>query len=267
MKSVTQLHCDAPIALIRTGWPIWDSWPWFHLPAVRVSSGGGFRFSIFYWPLLRRSGIRITKIAVNAMSEKHVAASLILSACWNRRVEDRQKRIKMEQKIVNIGDIQVANDKPFAYLQVWTFWVSWSCYADSEHYVKWRTSLASLTYSRLFDKATAAVLSLSQLWPGRRYENLPRAEGYIRCEDHHWRSHWSTARLVADVVDVIQLPAFLARQTDLVEAMAKTGVVINVKKPQFMSPGQVGNTVEKFAEVVTKTLSFVSAVLVMVTTT
>ncbi len=53
---------------------------------------------------------------------------------------------------------------------------------------------------------------------------------------------------VADVVDVIQLPAFLARQTDLVEAMAKTGAVINVKKPQFMSPYQVNNIVDKFAE-------------------
>jgi len=53
---------------------------------------------------------------------------------------------------------------------------------------------------------------------------------------------------VADVVDVIQLPAFLARQTDLVEAMAKTGAVINAKKPQFMSPYQVGNIIDKFAE-------------------
>ncbi|MDO4699021.1 MAG: 3-deoxy-8-phosphooctulonate synthase, partial [Pasteurellaceae bacterium] len=53
---------------------------------------------------------------------------------------------------------------------------------------------------------------------------------------------------VADVVDIIQLPAFLARQTDLVEAMAKTGAIINVKKPQFLSPGQMGNIVEKIAE-------------------
>jgi 2-dehydro-3-deoxyphosphooctonate aldolase (KDO 8-P synthase) len=53
---------------------------------------------------------------------------------------------------------------------------------------------------------------------------------------------------VANVVDVIQLPAFLARQTDLVEAMAKTGAVINAKKPQFMSPYQVGNIIDKFAE-------------------
>ena len=58
----------------------------------------------------------------------------------------------------------------------------------------------------------------------------------------------SQAQPVADVVDVIQLPAFLARQTDLVEAMAKTGAVINVKKPQFVSPGQMGNIVDKFIE-------------------
>ncbi len=56
------------------------------------------------------------------------------------------------------------------------------------------------------------------------------------------------ARLAAEVCDVIQLPAFLARQTDLVEAMAKTGAVINIKKPQFISPSQMGNIVEKFAE-------------------
>ncbi|RIY31524.1 3-deoxy-8-phosphooctulonate synthase [Psittacicella melopsittaci] len=53
---------------------------------------------------------------------------------------------------------------------------------------------------------------------------------------------------VAEVVDVIQLPAFLARQTDLVDAMAKTGAVINIKKPQFISPAQMKNIVEKFRE-------------------
>lgn len=53
---------------------------------------------------------------------------------------------------------------------------------------------------------------------------------------------------VAEVCDVLQLPAFLARQTDLVRAMAATGRVINVKKPQFLSPQQMGNIVEKFKE-------------------
>ena len=53
---------------------------------------------------------------------------------------------------------------------------------------------------------------------------------------------------VAEVCDILQLPAFLARQTDLVEAMARTGAVINIKKPQFLSPEQMANVVEKFRE-------------------
>ncbi len=56
------------------------------------------------------------------------------------------------------------------------------------------------------------------------------------------------AQPVAEVVDVLQLPAFLARQTDLVLALAKTKRVINIKKPQFLSPTQVLNIVEKFKE-------------------
>ncbi|ASP16533.1 3-deoxy-8-phosphooctulonate synthase [Neisseria sp. oral taxon 020 str. F0370] len=53
---------------------------------------------------------------------------------------------------------------------------------------------------------------------------------------------------VAEVCDVLQLPAFLARQTDLVQAMAATGRVVNIKKPQFLSPSQMKNIVEKFKE-------------------
>jgi len=53
---------------------------------------------------------------------------------------------------------------------------------------------------------------------------------------------------VAEVCDILQLPAFLARQTDLVAAMARTGAAINIKKPQFSSPEQMANVVEKFRE-------------------
>jgi 2-dehydro-3-deoxyphosphooctonate aldolase (KDO 8-P synthase) len=53
---------------------------------------------------------------------------------------------------------------------------------------------------------------------------------------------------VAEVVDVLQLPAFLARQTDLVLALAKTNCVVNIKKPQFLSPSQVVHIVDKFKE-------------------
>ncbi len=56
------------------------------------------------------------------------------------------------------------------------------------------------------------------------------------------------AEPVAEICDILQLPAFLARQTDLVEAMARTGAAINIKKPQFLSPEQMANVVEKFRE-------------------
>lgn len=56
------------------------------------------------------------------------------------------------------------------------------------------------------------------------------------------------ARAVADVCDVIQLPAFLARQTDLVVAMANTSAVINIKKPQFIAPHEMRHIITKFEE-------------------
>jgi 2-dehydro-3-deoxyphosphooctonate aldolase (KDO 8-P synthase) len=55
----------------------------------------------------------------------------------------------------------------------------------------------------------------------------------------------SQAAPAAEVCDVLQVPAFLARQTDLLIAAGKTGRVINVKKPQFLSPWDMGNVVEK----------------------
>jgi 2-dehydro-3-deoxyphosphooctonate aldolase (KDO 8-P synthase) len=62
--------------------------------------------------------------------------------------------------------------------------------------------------------------------------------------DIHEAAHAAPA---AEVVDILQIPAFLARQTDLLVAAGKTGRVINVKKPQFVSPGDMGNVVEKIA--------------------
>jgi len=58
---------------------------------------------------------------------------------------------------------------------------------------------------------------------------------------------WQAAP-VAEVADILQLPAFLARQTDLVAALAATGKVINVKKPQFLSPREMAHILAKFAE-------------------
>ncbi|MBA3730224.1 MAG: 3-deoxy-8-phosphooctulonate synthase [Sphingomonas sp.] len=52
----------------------------------------------------------------------------------------------------------------------------------------------------------------------------------------------------AEIADIIQLPAFLARQTDLVTAMAKTKAAINIKKPQFLAPQEMSHIIRKFHE-------------------
>jgi 2-dehydro-3-deoxyphosphooctonate aldolase (KDO 8-P synthase) len=57
----------------------------------------------------------------------------------------------------------------------------------------------------------------------------------------------SQAGPAAEVVDILQIPAFLARQTDLLVAAGKTGRGVNVKKPQFVSPSDMKNIVEKIA--------------------
>ncbi len=56
------------------------------------------------------------------------------------------------------------------------------------------------------------------------------------------------ARRAAKVIDVLQVPAFLCRQTDLITAVAETGRPANIKKGQFISPAEVGNIITKFAE-------------------
>jgi 2-dehydro-3-deoxyphosphooctonate aldolase (KDO 8-P synthase) len=57
----------------------------------------------------------------------------------------------------------------------------------------------------------------------------------------------SQAAAAAEVCDILQIPAFLARQTDLLMAAGKTGRIINVKKAQFLSPWDMGNVAEKVA--------------------
>ncbi len=59
----------------------------------------------------------------------------------------------------------------------------------------------------------------------------------------------SQASAIAEVVDLIQVPAFLARQTDLIEAVGRTGLAVNVKKGQFMAPWDMRHVVAKMAEI------------------
>ena len=100
-----------------------------------------------------------------------------------------------------------------------------------------------------FDKANRSSIH-SYRGPGleeglKIFEAVKNTFGVPVITDVH--EPWQAAP-VAEVVDVLQLPAFLARQTDLVVALAKTQRIVNIKKPQFLSPGQVLNIVEKFVE-------------------
>lgn len=56
------------------------------------------------------------------------------------------------------------------------------------------------------------------------------------------------ARATAEVVDILQLPAFLSRQTDLVVALARTGALVNIKKAQFLAPREMGHILRKFED-------------------
>ena len=97
-----------------------------------------------------------------------------------------------------------------------------------------------------FDKAnrtSAKSFRGPGLDEGLRVLAKVRAEfGVPVLTDIHNESH---AAVAGEVVDILQIPAFLCRQTDLIEAAAVTGQIINLKKGQFLSPAEMGQVVEK----------------------
>lgn len=120
----------------------------------------------------------------------------------------------------------------------------------AEHYVKVTRKLGiAYVFKASFDKANRSSLHSYRgvgLEEGMRILARVKAEFSVPLiTDVH---EVSQAQSVAEVVDILQIPAFLARQTDLVKAVAQTGRIINVKKPQFMSPPQVKHIVEKCRE-------------------
>ena len=157
----------------------------------------------------------------------------------------------MMQKVVNVNGIEIANDKPFVLFGGMNVLESRDlAMSMCETYVEVTQKLGiPLIFKASWDKANRSSVH-SYRGPGleeglKIFQELKETFGVSLITDVH--ETWQ-AKPVAEVVDVLQLPAFLARQTDLVEALARTGNAINVKKPQFLSPGQVKNIVEKFAE-------------------
>jgi len=97
-----------------------------------------------------------------------------------------------------------------------------------------------------FDKAnrtSAKSFRGPGLDAGLRVLARVRAElGVPILTDIHHEEH---AAVVGEVVDILQIPAFLCRQTDLIEAAAATGQIVNLKKGQFLSPAEMGQVAEK----------------------
>ncbi len=154
-------------------------------------------------------------------------------------------------KVIDVSGIEVANDKPFVLFGGMNVLESRDMAMQvAEHYVEVTQRLGiPYVFKASYDKANRSSIH-SYRGPGMEeglkiFQEVKDTFGVPLITDIH---EIDQAQPVAEVCDVIQLPAFLARQTDLVKAMADTGAVINVKKPQFMSPSQVGNLVEKFRE-------------------
>ncbi|HPD83548.1 MAG: 3-deoxy-8-phosphooctulonate synthase [Alphaproteobacteria bacterium] len=155
-------------------------------------------------------------------------------------------------KTVKIQNIECANDKPFVLFGGLNVLENEAVTLKAVEVYKTITDKLGIpfVFKASFDKANRSSI---HSYRGAGMEEGLRIFQKVKAEfdnvpiitDVH---EIDQCQPVADVVDVLQIPAFLARQTDLVEAMAKTGAVINIKKPQYMSPYQIGNIVDKFAE-------------------
>ena len=152
------------------------------------------------------------------------------------------------QKHITLGTLTFGNDLPFVL-------IAGPCQMESrDHAMMMAESLKKLTdklginfvYKTSFDKANRTSLS------GKRgvgleaslkvFEEVKKTFGCPLLTDVH---NEAQCPIVAEVVDILQIPAFLCRQTDLLIAAAKTGRIINVKKGQFLAPWDMDHVVKK----------------------
>ena len=141
--------------------------------------------------------------------------------------------------VVVAEGVEVGNDLPFVLFGGINVLEDLdSTLRAAEHYVNVTQKLGiPYVFKASFDKANRSSIRSFRgvgLDEGLRiFEEVKTRFGVPAITDVH---EIEQAAPVAEVVDVLQIPAFLARQTDLVTAIAKTGRAINIKKPQFLSP-------------------------------
>lgn len=157
----------------------------------------------------------------------------------------------MKQKTVKIGNVEAGNDKPFML-------IAGPCQMESrDHAFDMCGAMKEITdrlgigfvYKSSFDKANRSSLTgtrgigLEGALPV--FADLKKEFGCPVITDIHEIAHCDA---VKDVVDMMQIPAFLCRQTDLLIAAAKTGLVINIKKGQFLAPWDMKNVAQKVSD-------------------
>ncbi|MFT6194855.1 MAG: 2-dehydro-3-deoxyphosphooctonate aldolase (KDO 8-P synthase) [Cognaticolwellia sp.] len=157
----------------------------------------------------------------------------------------------MTKQLISLGDIDIANDKPFVLFGGMNVLESRDlAMTIAEHYVEVTQKLnIPFVFKASFDKANRSSVSAYR-GPGldeglKIFQEIKSTFNVPIITDVHEPYQ---AGPVAEVADIIQLPAFLARQTDLVVAMAKTGAIINVKKPQFLAAHEMRHIINKFFE-------------------
>src|ERR1051326_8859984 len=153
--------------------------------------------------------------------------------------------------VVRVGSVEIGNAKPLAI-------IAGPCAMESrDHALEMASALkeiaakagVGLIYKTSFDKAnrtssnSARGLGLDLALP--IFAEIRERVGVPVLTDVHEREQCAP---VAEVVDVLQIPAFLCRQTDLLVAAAKTGRVVNVKKGQFLAPWDMKNVIAKVTE-------------------
>ena len=152
---------------------------------------------------------------------------------------------------VKCSNFEIANNKPFTL-------IAGPCQLEDEaHAIKISAELKKITtdlginliYKTSFDKANRTSIKskrgmgLVKSLP--IFDKIRKEVGVPILTDVHTAEQCS---IVAEHVDVLQIPAFLCRQTDLLIAAAKTGKIINVKKGQFLAPWDMANVVKKIED-------------------
>ncbi|HEY9787622.1 MAG TPA: 3-deoxy-8-phosphooctulonate synthase [Candidatus Obscuribacterales bacterium] len=159
--------------------------------------------------------------------------------------------------MVNIGDIEVGRGNPFLIIAGPCVIESWDGLLRTAEYLeKLSRELGfALVFKSSFDKANRTSIN-SFRGPGLEkglsmLSDIKKRLNVKVLSDVHESAQCG---LAADVLDVLQIPAFLCRQTDLVVAAAKTGKAVNIKKGQFVAPADMANSVTKVFECGNKNL-------------